>query len=199
MNRVDKDIVNGQKCPTKRELLSLVMSVYDPLGMLSDLMLQGKLLVQEVWREGIDWNDLLPDALFDRFKKWMLQLEKVKHFNLNRCYSHKFLCPEARLELHVFVDASEEAFAAVAYWRIIFAGEVELSFVAGKTRCAPLKMLSIPRLELQAAVLGTRLKKAILDSHNARFYGPIRRRLLLGFDPIIDNISNLLHTESVKY
>ncbi|KAM8701735.1 hypothetical protein ACLKA7_000081 [Drosophila subpalustris] len=61
MNRVDKDIVKGVKYSTKRQLLSLVKSVYDPFGMLADLMIYGKILVQDVWRTGICWNDLIPD------------------------------------------------------------------------------------------------------------------------------------------
>ncbi|KAL7737020.1 hypothetical protein ACLKA6_008873 [Drosophila palustris] len=166
MNRVDKDIVKGVKRPTKRQLLSLVMSVYDPFGMLADLMIYGKILVQDVWRTGICWNDLIPDALFERFVQWLRQLDNVKYFKIPRCYSPKFLLQDTSIELHVFVDASEQAFAAVAYWRIVVGNDVETSFVAGKTRCAPLKLLSVPRLELQAAVLGTRLRTSILESHD---------------------------------
>ncbi|KAM8714619.1 hypothetical protein ACLKA7_001039 [Drosophila subpalustris] len=72
MNRVDKEIVKGVKCPTKRQLLSLVMSVNDPFGMLADLMIYGKILVQDVWRTGICWNDLIPDALLERFVYYRL-------------------------------------------------------------------------------------------------------------------------------
>ncbi|KAM8702238.1 hypothetical protein ACLKA7_005101 [Drosophila subpalustris] len=141
LNRVDKDIINATKCPTKRQLRSLVMSVYDPFGMLADLMVHGKVLIQDVWKTGIGWNDLIPDGLYERFKQWFSQLDNVKHFKLERCYSLHFLDPAVKIDLHVFVDAS-------------------------KTKCAPLKMLSVPRLELQAAVLGIRLKNLILVSHS---------------------------------
>ena len=76
-----------------------------------------------------------------------------------------------RLELHVFVDISEDAFGAVSCWRSINADEkIEVSFVAAKTRCAPLKTMSIPRLELQVAVLGTRLMNTIVKEHSMKVF-----------------------------
>lgn len=69
------------------------------------------------------------------------------------------------IELHVFADASKEAFSAAAYWRIGRNDNYDVAFVAGKTRCAPLKPLSVPRLELQAAVLAARLADTIRNSH----------------------------------
>ncbi|XP_037821195.1 uncharacterized protein LOC119610147 [Lucilia sericata] len=81
-----------------------------------------------------------------------------------RCYFSAGL-PDS-LNLHIFVDASEDSFAAVAYWRWISDdGKIGTSFVTSKTKCAPLKRVTIPRLELQAAVLGTRLMQTILDGH----------------------------------
>ena len=72
------------------------------------------------------------------------------------------MLPET-LELHMFVDASQDAFGAIAYWRSIGSdGRIDVSLIASKTKCAPTKIMSIPRLELQAAVLGTRLLCTIL-------------------------------------
>jgi len=66
--------------------------------------------------------------------------------------------------LHVFVDASQ---AAVTYWRVTYEGDnVLLSFVCAKTKCAPMRTMTIPRLELQAAVLGTRLMNTVKEEHN---------------------------------
>lgn len=92
----------------------------------------------------------------------------MQHVNISRCYSPKFTDPLTIIELHVFVDASEMAFAAAGYWKIVCDGQVVVKFVAGKSKCAPIKPLSIPRLELQAAVLGVRLKEAIVSSHNIK-------------------------------
>lgn len=92
------------------------------------------------------------------------------------------------VELHIFVDASEEAFAAMAYIRIV-EGRVRCSLVSAKTKVAPLKLLSIPRLELSAAALGARLSKSFIENHTIS----IKRRMfwsdscivlsLLGEDP----------------
>ncbi|XP_055923565.1 uncharacterized protein LOC129953999 [Eupeodes corollae] len=70
------------------------------------------------------------------------------------------------IELHIFTDASESAFAAVGYFRILYLNAVDIAFAFGNTRCAPKKILSIPRLELQAAVLGCRIQTSIRDGHN---------------------------------
>ncbi|XP_017465319.1 PREDICTED: uncharacterized protein LOC108358465 [Rhagoletis zephyria] len=70
------------------------------------------------------------------------------------------------VQLHVFVDASSSAYAAVAYLRICKGEDVDIAFVAAKSRCAPLKGMTIPRLELQAAVLGSRLQKSVVEYHD---------------------------------
>lgn len=74
--------------------------------------------------------------------------------------------PNINLQLHIFVDASEEAYAAVAYWSIDYLGKVSIVFVMGKANCSPLKTLFVPRLKLQAAVMRSRIKEGILSSHN---------------------------------
>nr|XP_043069093.1 uncharacterized protein LOC122321985 [Drosophila bipectinata] len=85
-----------------------------------------------------------------------------------RCPRHYFRRGAVRtIELHVFVDASQSAFAAMAYWRVTYDdGNVLVSFVCAKTKCAPMRTMSIPRLELQAAVLGTRVMNTVKEKHN---------------------------------
>jgi len=93
-------------------------------------MIIGKVLMQDIWRTGITWNDLIVDNIYKRFKEWINQLDRVKHFQISRCYSPKLLDSSITKELYTFVDASEQAFAAVAYWRIISGNNIETSFVA---------------------------------------------------------------------
>ncbi|XP_036322288.1 uncharacterized protein LOC118736298 [Rhagoletis pomonella] len=70
------------------------------------------------------------------------------------------------LQLHIFVDASEDAFVAISYWRTTnSAGEIEVAFVCSKAKCAPLKPIKVPRLELQVAILGTRLMQTLREEH----------------------------------
>ena len=70
------------------------------------------------------------------------------------------------IQLHVFVDASESAFAAVAYWRYISGSKISTSLICAKTKTAPMKATTIPRLELLAAVLGVRLMTTIVAEHS---------------------------------
>ncbi|XP_058811104.1 uncharacterized protein LOC131675997 [Topomyia yanbarensis] len=78
------------------------------------------------------------------------------------------------LQLHVFVDASSNAYGCAAYFRILVAGKPYCSLVMAKSKVAPLKQLTIPRLELQGAVLGSRLLNTIIETHSL----PIKQRYL---------------------
>lgn len=164
-SRVNPDVVSGAKNPTKREILSASMSVFDPFGFLAEFMLAAKLILQDLWGLDVGWDQPVPNVIKVRWQAWCAQIERTHLCRIPRCYSSEILnSPD--LQLHVFADASEVAFAAVAYWRVVSAnGEVDLAFIAGKTKCAPLKILTIPRLELQAAVLATRLVAEIRECH----------------------------------
>lgn len=163
--RVRPDVVDGTKRPTKREILSTAMSIFDPFGLLADFVITSKVLLQELWRLGTDWDEPVPETIDDRWQAWRAQIERTQLVRVPRCYS-RHIRSTTDLQLHVFADASEVAFAAVAFWRIRVGEEVELAFVAGKAKCAPTKILSIPRLELQAAVLATRLMLEVRESHD---------------------------------
>ncbi|XP_017477493.1 PREDICTED: uncharacterized protein LOC108367397 [Rhagoletis zephyria] len=120
---------------------------------------------QEIWRERIDWDDSISDAVYMSWKKWLRMLRDLESISIPRCYGATFA--KGPVELHVFADASEAAYATVAYWRLVDDhGNIRLGFIAGKTKCAPIKLVSVPRLELQSAVLATRLKNSIIASHD---------------------------------
>lgn len=163
-HRVASDVVNGQRRPTKREMLSLTMSVYDPL-MLANFMVAAKILLHETWTIGVAWDDPIPSVIHERWAEWLKQLPRIAACQLPRCYSPSFTI-SSEIELHLFADASESAVAAVGYWRVRRSdGKWDVSFVTGNTRCAPRNILSIPRLERQAAVLAVRLSNTIQSAH----------------------------------
>lgn len=163
-SRVHSDIVNGSKIPTKREILSLSMSIFDPFGILSNFTIIAKLILQDLWLLETSWNEIVPASINERWQSWRSQIERTKLVRIPRCYSPNIQLAQG-LQLHLFSDASEAAFSAVAYWRVPKADNGwDLVFVAGKARCAPLHLLSIPRLDLQGAVLVTRLMNEIRDS-----------------------------------
>ncbi|XP_061512575.1 uncharacterized protein LOC133393132 [Anopheles gambiae] len=97
---------------TKRILLSNTMKIYDPLGLIANYVVESKILMQDIWRQGLDWDDKLPAELQRRWQEWVVRMKEVETINIPRCYSS--VSEVLRRELHVFVDASEKAFAAVA-------------------------------------------------------------------------------------
>ncbi|XP_045772958.1 uncharacterized protein LOC123872620 [Maniola jurtina] len=158
LRNTSEELMNGRKIPTKREVMSVVMSTFDPLGFATPVLIQGKKLIQDIWRTKIDWDEKIHE---DQVKLWLKYLEEVstlRELKIARCIS-----PYSQEgELHTFTDASEEAYAAAVYWRTIGSdGKIHVTLIAGKARVAPTKPISIPRLELQAALLGTRLAATI--------------------------------------
>lgn len=163
-NKVDQDVISGNKRPTKRQVLSIIMSTFDPLGFLNHYTVGGKLVLRHIWKCDVRWDEPIPDEINTSWEQWRKKLKDISNFRLPRFYFP--LGNIKQVQLHIFVDASEEAFAAVAYWRFISTdGAIGVSFVCSKTKCAPLTKVSIPRLELQAAVLGTRIKVNVLHEH----------------------------------
>ncbi|XP_043861898.1 uncharacterized protein LOC122756444 [Drosophila santomea] len=145
--RLKRDVLNGESIPTKREALQVLMSIFDPLGLLSCYTIGLKMLLQKVWRAGIDWDEELPDALFTSWQQWKTVLLQATELEFPRFYST--LLPNAdQIDLHTFVDASEYAYAAVTYLRIKRGADVDTVLVAAKCKVAPLKPVSIPRMEL---------------------------------------------------
>lgn len=136
-------LVEGEFVPTKREMLRVVMSIYDPLGLVASFVILGKVIVQEVWRSKIDWDEKISGRALCRWKQWLSVLYAIESVRIHRCYFPAYdVCSYDTLELHILVDASEDAFAAVAYFRIIDRGQVRCSLVASKTKVAPLQPLS---------------------------------------------------------
>ncbi|XP_062708631.1 uncharacterized protein LOC134288289 [Aedes albopictus] len=166
--RYDDDLLKGQRPPTKREVLRVLMTIFDPLGLIAHFLVYLKILLQEIWRSGVQWDDKISNDLYVKWKVWLRVLPDVEHVQIPRCY-HISSATVYDVELHTFVDASENAFAAVSYVRFSSGDQIECSLVAAKTRVAPLKFQSIPRLELQAAILGVRLAQTVVDSLSTRF------------------------------
>lgn len=162
INEVQKLIHN----PTKRQLLRVVMKVFDPLGFLAHVTIRGRMILQHVWREGIDWDDTLPEHLTDKTRKFIELIQgHVERFQMPRW--HGVNPNETTVTLHIFTDASEHAMAAVGYFKFTDRdGNSTVSFVFGKAKVMPLKTLTIPRAELTAAVIGVRIGKEIAKLHS---------------------------------
>ena len=134
---------------TKRgRLLSYVSSVYDPLGFVSPYVLTAKKLFQQETRLRKDWDDQLECTTSDSFAAWMQQLPDLAKIPIQRCILPRDSNVTTEIQLHHFADASSEAYGTASYLRITDASDnVHVSFVFGKSRLAPIKAVSIPRLE----------------------------------------------------
>ncbi|XP_071639832.1 uncharacterized protein [Temnothorax longispinosus] len=145
---------------SKRTILSTISKIFDPLGFLSPVTISGRILVQELWSSGLDWDDELPPVLLAKWKQFMCQLQEASSFTFPRWIG---LNQIDSFEIHGFCDASQHAIAAVVYLRSCSKESVvTVTLVAAKTKVAPLKRLTIPRLELLGAVLLTKLMISIL-------------------------------------
>ena len=147
-------------CSTKREILRETSSVYDPFGFLSPVLLPAKLILQAVCRKSVSWDEQLDQDLVNEWKKWATAFSISNPLSIPRCFNASTITSTA-VELHVFADASESAFGAIAYLRFIKPGGIKIAFVMAKTRVAPIKYVSIPRLQLCAALLAARLASII--------------------------------------
>ncbi len=149
---------------TRRGVLSTVNSFFDPLGLLAPVIIQGRDILRELTSEQADWDEPLPEAKLGRWKEWRDSLQDLKRLHIPRTYTDTSLSKAVKTELCVFTDASTKAIGAVAYIRAVQEdGHIEVSFVMGKAKLAPLSEPTIPRLELCAAVLGAEMADLIQD------------------------------------
>ncbi|KAL0881791.1 hypothetical protein ABMA27_001572 [Loxostege sticticalis] len=162
--RVPQEVKTLERTPTKREALSAVMSIFDPLGLLSYYTIRAKIIIQRVWRLQTNWDEELPDELANEFRTWLSGVESLRSLRLSRLYAHTG--GVTRKQLHVFCDASECAYATAIYWLVEYEdGSKRVILTAAKARVAPIKAQTIPRLELQACLIGARLATTIIREH----------------------------------
>ena len=149
---------------TKRTVLSILMSVYDPLGLLACWLIRARILLQDLWKLNLDWDESIPDELMPRWNNWLADLTEINTVQVKRYIFDQDVVEE--VELHTFTDASNVAYGAVVYYRWIDSSTKKpcVRLMMARTRVAPLKVLSVPRLQLQAAVLGVRLAHAVKKS-----------------------------------
>lgn len=153
-------IVLNDRPLTRRGVLSTLSSVYDPLGLISPFILVGKQILQEMCRNQIDWDSPIPDTLRTRWEKWRIDLQQFQnlHVEVARCFKPKDFGKVITAELHHFSDASTMGYGQCSYIRLVDDQDnIHCSLVMAKSRVTPLKSITIPRLELTAAVVSVRM------------------------------------------
>ena len=151
--------------PTKRSIIGVVSRFFDPLGVLSPFTVLFKMLFQKLCINKIDWDGPLTGELLLEWKRLVNNLKQVRCVIIPRCY---FDMGEKRRSCSLigFCDASLQAYAAVVYLRVETCSGCYARFVAAKTRVAPNKDHSIPRLELLGALVVSRLLATITSALN---------------------------------
>ncbi|XP_028404019.1 uncharacterized protein LOC114526634 [Dendronephthya gigantea] len=161
--------IASDKPETKRGILSTVASLYDPIGLVAPVTLLAKCQLQRLWQLKIDWDSQLPDKELVEWRQWKSALPALSNVKIPRCYKSNIITKSSiqtkdpkDVQLHNFSDASEIGYGVASYVRTTFIdGTVACALVFGKSRAAPLRKITIPRLELQAAVLAVRIGEMI--------------------------------------
>lgn len=139
---------------TKRKVLSAISKLYDPLGWLAPYIIKAKILMQNIWRDpnGMEWDTLLPEHLHTEWTPIINDLSKSISIKVPRWI--KMSNGSETVEIHSFCDASNLAYASCVYLRVIHQdGSISCNLIAAKTKVAPLRVVTIPRLELCGALL----------------------------------------------
>ena len=127
-------------------------------------MLKGRLIIQQLCRDKLDWDDPIDEQSANEWMKWRHDLEAVKGINTARCYKPRSFGEIVNCTLHHFSDASESGYGQASYLRMVDdKDEVHCCLVFGKSRVAPIKYISIPRLELTAATLSVKVSKMLKE------------------------------------
>ncbi|XP_036320476.1 uncharacterized protein LOC118734987 [Rhagoletis pomonella] len=156
------DLTQSSEAPTKGRVLSEVARLFDPAGLLSPVAVTGKVFIQRMWAAGLSWDSPLPDDLCNEWLKYRSKLEGLNKIRIDRWMG---MVQRVQTTLHGFCDASSQAYAAVIYTKTVDVGDVaHISLLTARTKVAPLKGATIPRLELSEALLLAETIQNVPDS-----------------------------------
>ena len=159
--------MNNEEALTKRTVLSRISRVFDPLGLASVITIKARVALQEIWKaKKYDWDDPLPEEICNLWHTLFRELEELNKITIPRCLRPYEICGPS--ELHVFADASATAYGAVAYLLWPTSQGPKVSLIAARARVAPLRQATIPRLELMAAVVASRLANTIYNEFKTK-------------------------------
>ena len=153
---------------TKRATLSLSSKLFDPLGFIEPVNVKAKIMMQEAWKGNTNWDKNIEDSLKEKWCKW-----------LNESIDN--------IQLHIFCDSSQLAYGAVAYIRCKTSNSTKCAFLMSKSRVAPIKEQTLPRLELLGALLGAKLSNYLCKpyctkyNHHGQCYGANHKLRLRGY------------------
>eukprot|EP00112_Aurelia_sp_Birch-Aquarium-sp1_P026656 Seg960.8 transcript_id=Seg960.8/GoldUCD/mRNA.D3Y31 product="hypothetical protein" protein_id=Seg960.8/GoldUCD/D3Y31 len=157
-DRFTFNISMKDKPSTRRGILSTISYVYDPLGFISLYILKAKIIHQRLCKDNVGWDEQETGLNLKEWENWLDDLTKLKQIEVKRCYTETGIGSAVKNQLHHFSDASDMGYGSITYLRLVNNNcDLSCSFVLAKSRLAPLKRVTIPRLELTAATLAVKL------------------------------------------
>lgn len=151
-----------QNSCTKRSILSTIAKLYDPLGLISPCTILAKIMIQKLWYLKLDWDEHVPIELQGSCNQFRENLTHLNTLRIPRQVCNGLPCT---IQLHGFSDASQSAYSACIYVRSVDeSGAIDTQLACAKSKVAPLKLQTIPRLELCGALLLCKLRRQVLDS-----------------------------------
>lgn len=176
------DFDDSKPASTKRRILSEIAKIFDPLGWLAPCTVKAKIMMQKLWLLSIGWDDKVPAEIEAEWHKFRNQLKECSDMKIRRWIEYSRTNQNS--SLHGFADASEDAYAAVIYFRTEIDGNVHTTLIAAKTKVAPLQKRTVPQLELCAAALLAELTQKVqsaLRIENLPLYAWSDSMIVLGW------------------
>ena len=135
---------------TKRTVLSEIARLFDPAGWLAPIVVSAKIIMQQIWQDNTDWDECLKPLTLLKWNAFLQFYDIINKIKIPRWIKFS---PINKIEFHGFSDASEKAYSAALYARVTpIDGHISVTLLFAKTRVAPIKVISIPKLELCGAV-----------------------------------------------
>uniref|UniRef100_A0A8D8WZP0 Integrase catalytic domain-containing protein n=1 Tax=Cacopsylla melanoneura TaxID=428564 RepID=A0A8D8WZP0_9HEMI len=158
--------IQDSKC-TKRNILSTTARIFDVLGLLSPVTILAKLFIKELWLAKIDWDECPPPSVQEKWNRLISELPLLNQLQIPR---HLLIAKNTELSVIGFCDASEKAIGACIYVHVTnSSNEISSRLLCARSKVAPVKYVTIPRLELCSALLLSKLMSFILKVFNSRY------------------------------
>ena len=170
---VNPTIYTPQSHITKRMIVGSAPKLHDPIGFIAPVVVKAKMMIQKLWSSGVEWDENIAGTdIAKDWLEWRNDLKNLSKVELNRKYTPVGIVVKNQ-QVHIFCDASEDAYATVAYLRTEAEdGKVYVGFITAKTKVAPLKFVTLPRKELLSALIASRMSikiKAALNDPKLKF------------------------------
>lgn len=155
---------DNRKIKNNKTIVSVTAQLFDPFGLLCPITIIPKLIIQQLWKEQLGWDDSIPSQIASNWKEYVTNIETIKNIVIPR---HVIAMPPKHIEMHGFADASVSAYGACMFIRTLNENnEYHVHLLTAKSRVTPLKMITIPRLELCAAHLLSKLAHKVMTILN---------------------------------